>query len=50
MREARETLGLDVISIATLGDIEGHLAQQGNAALKTAVAAYRGRYGDPIGN
>ena len=50
VREARETLGLDVISIATLGDIEGHLAHQGNAALKTAVAAYRDRYGDPIGS
>lgn len=50
VREARETLGLDVISIATLGDIEGHLAHQENAALKTAVAAYRDRYGDPIGS
>jgi len=50
VREARETLGLDVISIATLGDIEGHLGHQENAALKTAVAAYRDRYGDPIGN
>lgn len=48
VREARENLGLDVISIATLGDIEGHLAQQENDTLKAAVAAYRDRYGDAL--
>lgn len=46
VREARETLGLEVISIVTLSDIEGHLAQQGNDALKAAIVAYRKRYGD----
>lgn len=50
VREAQETLGLDVISIATLGDIESHLDHQGDAGLKAAVAAYRNRYGDPIGS
>jgi len=43
-----QTLGLRVISIATLADLMALLATTGDAALAantTAVAAYRGRYG-----
>jgi hypothetical protein len=40
---------MDVISIASLSDIESHLDHQGDAGLKATVAAYRDRYGDAIG-
>mgnify|MGYP005816097473 CR=1 FL=1 len=46
VREAQENLGLDIVSIATLNDIENHLNQQADEALKSAIAAYRTRYGE----
>lgn len=47
VREVTETLGLEVVSIATLSDIESYLFGQGDDTIRRAVTAYREHYGDP---
>lgn len=46
VREVRESLHLEVVSISTLGDIERHLRAHGDPALQQAITDYRARYGD----